>query len=88
MENDRNIVNTPFLNSAILPFQRGWLSAFTKRSTDMLASALGLLALSPVFVLIAIMLKRESPGPVFYRGPRMGKDGKVFGILKFRTMRE
>src|SRR5690242_16996551 len=59
-----------------------------KRAFDILVSALGLLLLSPVFGLIALWIKRESPGPVFYRGPRLGKDGKPFLILKFRTMYE
>ncbi|MBI5965726.1 MAG: sugar transferase [Chloroflexi bacterium] len=61
---------------------------FIKRAFDILASALGLLVLSPVFCLISIIIKRDSPGPVFYRGPRLGMGGKEFGILKFRTMRE
>lgn len=60
----------------------------TKRLFDVLASALGLLLLSPVFCLLAFFIKRESPGPAFYRGPRLGQDGKPFGILKFRTMYE
>jgi lipopolysaccharide/colanic/teichoic acid biosynthesis glycosyltransferase len=47
-----------------------------------------LVLLSPLFLLIAFWIKRESPGPVFYRGPRLGKDGKPFRILKFRTMYE
>ncbi len=55
---------------------------------DVCASALGLVFLSPFFLVIAWMIKRESPGPVFYRGPRMGRKGKPFGILKFRTMWE
>ncbi|HEX7541406.1 MAG TPA: sugar transferase [Anaerolineales bacterium] len=59
-----------------------------KRIFDLLISAFGLLLLSPVFGLIAMAIKRDSPGPVFYRGPRLGKGGKVFKILKFRTMRE
>jgi lipopolysaccharide/colanic/teichoic acid biosynthesis glycosyltransferase len=59
-----------------------------KRIFDLLMSALGLLFLSPVFGLVALAIKRESPGPVFYRGPRLGRGGKVFMILKFRTMRE
>lgn len=61
---------------------------FAKRTFDVLAAACGLAALSPLFGLVAILLKRESPGPVFYRGPRMGMAGKEFGILKFRTMHE
>src|ERR1041384_4412147 len=60
----------------------------SKRAFDILVAALGLLLLSPVFWLIAFWIKRESPGPVFYRGPRLGKDGRPFGILKFRTMYE
>jgi lipopolysaccharide/colanic/teichoic acid biosynthesis glycosyltransferase len=59
-----------------------------KRAFDIAASFLGLLLLSPVFCLVALLIKRESPGPVFYRGPRVGLGGKVFGILKFRTMYE
>ena len=65
-----------------------WYSHAAKRLVDILASTLGLLLLFPIFCLLAYLIKRDSPGPVFYRGPRMGKDGKLFGILKFRTMRE
>ncbi|HEX2698233.1 MAG TPA: sugar transferase, partial [Anaerolineales bacterium] len=64
------------------------LNAIFKRCLDILASILGLILLSPLFLMIAIMLKRESPGPVFFRGPRLGKNGRVFQILKFRTMYE
>ena len=59
-----------------------------KRLFDILVSALSLLALSPAFALIAFWIKRESPGPVFYHGPRIGKGGRSFRILKFRTMYE
>lgn len=59
-----------------------------KRAIDILASSIGLLLLSPVFLLIAIVIKRDSSGPVFYRGRRLGKGDKPFLILKFRTMRE
>ena len=51
-------------------------------------SLIGLIFLSPVFLYVAIMIKRDSPGPVFYWGPRMGMNGKAFKILKFRTMYE
>ena len=63
-------------------------NAATKRLLDITVSALGLLLLFPFFLLVALKLKREEPGPVFYRGPRIGKDGREFGILKFRTMYE
>jgi len=63
----------------------GWGSLF-KRAFDILMSSLGLILLSPFFLMVFILLKRESNGPVFYRGPRTGRDGRQFGILKFRTM--
>ena len=59
-----------------------------KRTFDIVISGLGLLILSPLFGFIAILIKRDSPGPIFYRGPRLGLGGRPFGILKFRTMRE
>ncbi|MGB8983004.1 MAG: sugar transferase [Anaerolineales bacterium] len=59
-----------------------------KRGFDILAAFAGLLLLSPVFLLITVLLKRESSGPIFYRGRRAGQGGKCFEILKFRTMHE
>jgi lipopolysaccharide/colanic/teichoic acid biosynthesis glycosyltransferase len=71
------------------PFNLGaWFGKAFKRLFDILVSGLCLLFLSPVIGLIALVVKRESPGPVFYRGPRLGRGGTVFNILKFRTMRE
>ncbi|HUH97908.1 MAG TPA: sugar transferase [Anaerolineales bacterium] len=60
----------------------------TKRSFDILASTLGLIVLSPAFAAIAFLIKHDSPGPVFYRGRRTGQNGKLFQIIKFRTMYE
>jgi lipopolysaccharide/colanic/teichoic acid biosynthesis glycosyltransferase len=65
-----------------------WLEGIASRLRDILFSFFGLLVLSPLFVLIAIAIKRDSPGPVFFRGSRLGKNGKAFKILKFRTMYE
>ena len=59
-----------------------------KRCFDVVFSILGLIVLSPLFLVIAVLVKRDSPGPMFYRGPRVGKGGKIFGMLKFRTMYE
>ncbi len=59
-----------------------------KRLFDVLVAGLGLLFLAPFFGVIAIFIKREGAGRVFYRGPRVGRFGREFGILKFRTMRE
>lgn len=58
-----------------------------KRCFDIAASGLGLLILSPVFLLMAIWIKLDSRGPVFYRQVRVGKGNKDFRIFKFRSMR-
>lgn len=62
------------------------LDAFLRRGLDLTVALLGLLLLSPVFFILSSVIRRDSPGPVFYRGPRAGLRGKPFGILKFRTM--
>jgi lipopolysaccharide/colanic/teichoic acid biosynthesis glycosyltransferase len=67
---------------------RAWMGKAVKRGFDIVLSGLGLLILSPIFLLIAILIKRDSPGPVFYRGRRAGQYGKEFTILKFRSMYE
>jgi lipopolysaccharide/colanic/teichoic acid biosynthesis glycosyltransferase len=63
-------------------------TVFIKRAFDILLSGLGLILLSPLFLIMAIAIKRDTPGPVFYRGKRMGFRGTEFDILKFRTMYE
>lgn len=57
-----------------------------KRIFDILFSLVGLIILSPLFLIIAILIKKEDNGPVFYRGIRVGRYGKPFRIFKFRTM--
>src|SRR3990172_2318667 len=57
-----------------------------KRTFDFLASSLGLCLLSPLFLVVAIAIRIDSPGPVFFRQDRVGKDGKNFLICKFRSM--
>ncbi len=57
-----------------------------KRLFDIAVSLIGLVLLSPFMIVLAIMVKLDSPGPVFYRAPRAGKDGKVFRMYKFRSM--
>ena len=59
-----------------------------KRFFDIIFSLFGLIIVSPILGVIAILIKISSPGPVFYRGIRIGKDGKPFRIFKFRTMVE
>jgi diguanylate cyclase (GGDEF)-like protein len=59
-----------------------------KRVFDFIMALIGLIILAPVFAYVAILIKRDSPGPVFFWGSRMGKGGKPFKMLKFRTMYE
>lgn len=58
-----------------------------KRAFDIIASALGLLALSPLFAAVALWIKCDSRGPVFYRQTRVGRGGRDFRLYKFRSMR-
>jgi lipopolysaccharide/colanic/teichoic acid biosynthesis glycosyltransferase len=57
-----------------------------KRLSDIAISSLALLVLFPLFVILAILIKVGSTGPIFFRGVRIGLDGKPFRIFKFRTM--
>lgn len=61
-------------------------SLAAKRVFDIFVSALMLVLLSPVFLVLVIAIKIDSPGPVFYRQERVGRYGKTFRIFKFRTM--
>lgn len=58
-----------------------------KRGFDVAAALLGLIVLSPVFAVTALLIRLDSPGPVFFRQERVGRHGVIFRILKFRTMR-
>ena len=58
-----------------------------KRLFDIVASGLGLIVLSPLFLILAIWIKCDSKGPVFYRQVRVGRYNKDFRIFKFRSMR-
>ena len=62
-------------------------SALAKRVFDLLAAGAGLLMLSPLFLLMALWVRLDSPGPVFFRQVRVGRLGRTFRIHKFRTMR-
>ena len=58
-----------------------------KRLFDILASGVGLICLSPLFAVLAVWIKCDSRGPVFYRQTRVGKDNRDFRLYKFRSMR-
>ena len=68
----------------ILKKKRG--SLFLKRAFDLVVSVFALIVLSPVYLILAIAIKLDSPGPVFYRQERVTQYGKRFRIHKFRTM--
>lgn len=59
---------------------------FMKRSFDIIASLIGIIIISPIFVGISIAIKATSQGPVLFKQKRVGKDEKIFEIFKFRTM--
>jgi exopolysaccharide biosynthesis polyprenyl glycosylphosphotransferase len=61
-------------------------SAFLKRTFDVLAATTGLLLLAPLMITMALAVKLTSRGPVLFRQPRVGRGGKTFDMLKFRTM--
>lgn len=58
-----------------------------KRTFDVIMSGLGLLCLSPLFLVLAVWIKCDSPGPVFYRQTRVGRGNRDFRLFKFRSMR-
>lgn len=61
-------------------------SELVKRAFDLVGASLGLLAVSPLMIAIAIAIKLDSKGPVFFRQSRVGRDEQRFGLFKFRTM--
>lgn len=65
---------------------RGWQFA-AKHVSDRLFAALGLLLISPLFLTLMLLVRLSSPGPIFFGQPRIGRDGRVFQCLKFRSMR-
>ncbi|HRW03715.1 MAG TPA: undecaprenyl-phosphate glucose phosphotransferase [Caldilineaceae bacterium] len=66
---------------------QGWKLTL-KRGLDLVLSTFGLILLSPLLLLTAVLIKLESPGPVFYKQERMGLDARPFHIIKFRSMRQ
>ncbi|MBY0029977.1 sugar transferase [Priestia aryabhattai] len=62
------------------------LNLFFKRLIDCVGALVGIIVISPILLCIILLIKFTSKGPIFFRQERLGKDGKVFRILKFRTM--
>ena len=63
------------------------IQRFTKRLADIVIAAAAMLILSPVWLIVAVIIKRDSPGPTLFRQERVGMDGRIFLCYKFRTMR-
>lgn len=80
----QNVVGTALIEvkHEVMPL---W-QCFFKRTLDIVVSLCVLLLLSPVYLIVAIMVKRSSPGPVFFKQIRIGRYGKPFHIFKFRSM--
>ena len=74
----------PLIDLKSAEFSRG--ARIIKRTLDIVVSSLSLIALAPVFTAVAIAIKVDSPGPVFFRQERLGSRGAPFSIWKFRTM--
>lgn len=75
----------PFVSIQDSPLH-GW-NGVVKRAVDVVISLTALVVAAPLILLIAAAIKLTSPGPVFYRQERMGLDGRLFQMLKFRSMR-
>ena len=69
-------------------FKKSKLTMWTKRITEFSLSLIGLFLLSPITLVISILIKIDSRGPVFYKQERVGEGGKIFKLLKFRSMVE
>lgn len=69
-------------------FRRRWLTMVLKRAVDIVIAITGLIVLQPLFVLVGILIKIDSPGPVLYRQLRVGLRGEPYVMWKFRSMRQ
>jgi lipopolysaccharide/colanic/teichoic acid biosynthesis glycosyltransferase len=83
VDNPTNFALYPDLTS---PSPRKRALLLVKRTIDLIGSGVGLLLLSPLFLAIAIAIKMTSNGPVFFKQQRVGQYGRVFTVLKFRSM--
>ena len=78
-------------NLSILPkhprlFDRQVFNLALKRAFDIIMSAMALVFLAEIFMLISLIIRFSSPGPVFYKATRVGLNGKLFKVYKFRSM--
>lgn len=81
-----DVANVPMILFRDEPLEEPW-NSLGKRLFDIVFSLVVLIVLSPVYLIVAIAVKFSSPGPVFFKQKRTGKNGKDFYCLKFRTMK-
>ena len=80
----REVSGIPLITLRAVTFSPG--KRFVKRSFDLLVGAIGIVVGMPLWLVIALAIKLESEGPVFYRQLRVGRRGRIFGMYKFRSM--
>lgn len=73
-------------NAVFIKYKGTTVGNLLKRTLDIVAASAGLVVASPVMITVAIMIRLESKGPIFYASPRAGRNYKVFKFYKFRTM--
>ena len=81
----QSLNDIPMLGIGRWPLDNFWKRVF-KRLEDVVGSVIGLVLTSPAILFFGLLVKRESPGPIFYSQERCGEDGKIFRIHKLRTM--
>ncbi|MBU0714522.1 MAG: undecaprenyl-phosphate glucose phosphotransferase [Verrucomicrobia bacterium] len=81
----QTIAEIPLLGVSRWPLDNFW-NRLVKRVEDVLSALCGLILAVPLLLVFAILIKRDSPGPVFYRQERCGESGRPFQLIKFRTM--
>ncbi|NND01100.1 MAG: undecaprenyl-phosphate glucose phosphotransferase, partial [Gammaproteobacteria bacterium] len=79
-----DVVGLPVMNMSATTMAGS--RALVKRIEDLILSLILLVSLSPLFIVVAVMIKRESAGPVFFKQRRYGQDGREFAVWKFRSM--
>lgn len=80
-----SVAGLPLLTFRQTPLD-GW-GRIVKRAIDIMVSAVGLVVLSPLFLLLSLIIMVTDPGPTLYRQKRLGRGGKFFSVFKFRSMR-
>lgn len=80
------IIGSDMVLAGVTPPWNKWSARAMKRGMDLILTGLGMVIIAPVMLVIAVLIKLEDGGPIFFSQPRVGKDSKRFGCLKFRSM--